>query len=925
MVRVSIASEASGHTTIGRMKNEDLPKSVATPVPVRSVAAVLHYPGFDVDIARGELRVEGRPVALRPKTFALLLHLAQNPGRLLSRDELIEAVWRNIIVTDDSLVQCVSEVRAALGGEHQHVVRTLPRRGYMLDVARVEAPNDARPASAEGPHAAANRYGAFAEPVVEARTSLAAQSGAVATEGPAPSTTDAARQRPGLTEYGVVPSASNLPAELPPLFGRAEDVAALVRLLEISRMVSVVGSAGIGKTRVAQAVAQRLRDQPCDGVWIVDLASLADGRLLVPTVARVLRHQVANDNGLPSLVRLISTQRLLLVLDNCEHLLEYAAVLVTEIMAGAPGVRILVTSQEPLHTEHEQVFRLDPLGVPTSDDAAAALGFGAVQMFVARAKAADPKFSFDAQNARDVIDICRRLDGIPLAIELAAARVSLLGAFGLRQRLDERMKLLAGGIRTALPRHQTLRAALQWSYGLLTPPEQAVFDRLGVFMGSFSLDAAQRVASDDTLDQWAVLDQLGSLKDKSLIIVEGTRIPRYRLLESSRAFALERLEATGLLEATRRRHAEAMTECLTGSDRLEEPLARTRRIAPELDNVRAAAAWAIGPTGDRTLAIDLAAATDMLWDTRGFNDEGARLYRDIEPWLDQSVPPNSAARFWFAVADLRMRTEAKRQAEAALKAAALFRGLNDRFGTFRSLTVAAHQFTLLANREDARQALDEAATLYDDAWPTWLETSLAFCRVLFAYLVEGDHATAKKLADAAIVGHRLGDTFFVDRCALMLPSFDMAAGDFTSALHRCDDILASSSVEESIQLLSQTLVIRAAALLNLGALRQADATLRTACTLLMHAIGPSTYPYCYVAHLLALQGRLADAARTIGWIEARMRQTNRDGIPPIALSSYKAARDIVDAAFSAEDRERQSSDGALLNLEQITRIAFPCE
>ncbi|WP_157381823.1 winged helix-turn-helix domain-containing protein [Burkholderia ubonensis] len=906
------------------MKNEDLPKSVATPAPVRSVAAVLHYPGFDVDIARGELRVEGRPVALRPKTFSLLLHLARNPGRLLSRDELIEAVWRDVIVTDDSLVQCVSEVRAALGSEHQHVVRTLPRRGYMLDVAQVEAPNDARLASAEGPQAAADRYNVLAEPVLEAQTSWAAQSGAVATEGPAPPATDVALQRPGLTEYGV-PSPSNLPAELPPLFGRAEDVAALVRLLEISRVVSVIGSAGIGKTRVAQAVAQRLRDQPCDGVWIVELASLADGRLLVPTVARVLRHQVANDDGLPSLVRLISSQRLLLVLDNCEHLLEHAAVLVTEIMAGAPGVRVLVTSQEPLHTEHEQVFRLDPLGVPTSDDATAALGFGAVQMFVARAKAADPKFSFDAQNARDVIDICRRLDGIPLAIELAAARVSLLGAFGLRQRLDELMKLLAGGIRTALPRHQTLRAALQWSYGLLTVPEQSVFDRLGVFLGTFSLDAAQRVASDETLDQWAVLDQLGSLKDKSLIIVEGTRIPRYRLLESSRAFALERLEATGSLEATRRRHAEAMIECLTGSDRLEEPLARTRRIAPELDNVRAAAAWAIGPTGDRKLAIDLAAATDMLWDARGFNDEGARLYRDIEPWVDQSVPPNSAAHFWFAVADLRMRTEAKRQAEAALKAAALFRGLNDRFGTFRSLTVAAHQFTLLANRKGARQALDEAATLYDDAWPAWLETSLAFCRVLFAYLVEGDHATAKRLADAAIVGHRLGDTFFVDRCALMLPSFDLAAGDFNSALRRCDEILASSSVEESIQLRSQTLVIRGAALLNLGDLREADATLRTACTLLMHAIGPSTYPYCYAAHLLALQGRLADAARTIGWIEARMRQTNRDGIPPIALSSYKAARDIVDSALSAKDRERQSSDGALLNLEQITCIAFPRE
>ncbi|WP_250484017.1 ATP-binding protein [Caballeronia sp. GaOx3] len=342
-----------------------------------------------------------------------------------------------------------------------------------------------------------------------------------------------------------------------------------------------------------------------------------------------------------------------MVLDNCEHLLEQVSRVVSQIVSDAPGVRVLATSQEPLHIEHEQVFRLDPLAVPLGDEAATALSFGAIQLFVARAKAADPKFSFDARSATHVVDICRRLDGIPLAIELAAARVSLLGAVGLRQRLDERMKLLAGGPRTALPRHQTLHAALQWSYGLLTTAEQAVFDRLGVFMGTFSLEAAQRVASDENLDDWAVLDQLASLVDKSLVIVEGSGIPRYRLLESSRAFALERLANAGALEATRRRHAEAMIASLTGIDHFEEPLARTRRIALELDNVRAAASWAIGPTGDRKIAIDLAAATDMLWDARGFNDEGARLYRDIEPWVDQSGAPPTAARLMFFGGDFR--------------------------------------------------------------------------------------------------------------------------------------------------------------------------------------------------------------------------------------------------------------------------------
>ncbi|WP_250484016.1 winged helix-turn-helix domain-containing protein [Caballeronia sp. GaOx3] len=252
------------------MKNEDFPKSVAAAVPAKSAAAaVLHYPGFDVDMARGELRVDGRPVALRPKTFTLLLHLAQNPRRLISRDELIEAVWREVIVTDDSLVQVVSELRAALGTAHQHAVRTVPRRGYMLDVPELEAHDNA-----QAEHDASK----------------------LAAPRPVASTSESPRSEHGLPGTRLR-SPGNLPTELPPLFGRAEDVAALARALEISRVVSVVGSAGIGKTRVGQAVAYQLRDQPCDGVWLVELASLADPRLLVPTVARVLGHQVAKDDG----------------------------------------------------------------------------------------------------------------------------------------------------------------------------------------------------------------------------------------------------------------------------------------------------------------------------------------------------------------------------------------------------------------------------------------------------------------------------------------------------------------------------------------------------------------------------------------------------------------------------------------------------
>ncbi|MEX3635138.1 winged helix-turn-helix domain-containing protein [Paraburkholderia sp. BR14320] len=911
------------------MNAENSAKFITTPDSVSdAIVSVLHYPGFDIDKGRGELRVEGRPVALRPKTFALLLHLAQHPGRLLGRIELIDAVWRDVIVTDDSLVQCIGELRAALGDRSQQLIRTVPRRGYIFDVRPVGS------FSAEGPDLTAPSSslalnGDIGVPQSVREAALKRSSSDfvdTAVRRAVPSNTESAgEERASLTRSAR--AAGNLPAQMPPLYGRADDIATLARLLEICQLVSVVGPGGIGKTRVAQAVAHRLRNDYADGAWLVELASLADAQLLVPTVARVLGHQIALEaGGLTSLVQLIRDQRLLLLLDNCEHLLEPAADLVARIVAAAPGVRVLVTSQEPLHIDQEQIFRLDALAVPASADATVALGFGAVQLFVARAQAADPKFTVDSGNVGDVVEICRRLDGIPLAIEFAAARGALLGLHGLRLRLDERLRLLAGGTRTALPRHQTLRRALQWSYGLLTAPEQTVFDRLGVFMGSFSLEAAQRAASDQTIDSWAVIDHLASLVDKSLVMIEGGGMPRYRLLESSRAFALERLAVTGALDATRRRHAEALAENLTGDDPFEEPLARMRRIAPDLDNVRAAVAWALGPTGDRRIAVELAAATDTLWDARGFNDEGARLYRTIEPWVDESMPPRLAARFWFAVADLRMRTETKRQAASALKAARLFQSLNDRFGVFSSLMVAALQFAMLTDRDAAKAALAEAEALFDDAWPSWLQTYTDWCRAACAYYIDGTPEEARRLANAALQAHRRGDSFFGDRCQFLLAACDLMAGDFASALRRCNDILDSASVTGSVHLRSQILVVRGAALVYLGDIETAELELRSACTLSMHADGPMTCPYCYVAHLLVRQGRLADAARTIAWIDRRLLQADlgyRDWIPPHAVSSYEHARDIVRSSFTPEERDRFASEGARLDVEQVTAMAFP--
>jgi len=451
-----------------------------------------------------------------------------------------------------------------------------------------------------------------------------------------------------------------------------------------------------------------------------------------------------------------------------------------------------------------------------------------------------------------------------------------------------------------------------------------VFDRLGVFVGTFSLEAAQQVAVDPAIDPWAVLDHLASLVDKSLVLVEGGGIPRYRLLESNRAFALERLAATGALEAIRKRHAQAIAETLTGEDSFEEPLARMRRITPDLDNVRAAAVWALGPAGDRQLAVALAAATDMLWEAQGCNDEGARLYRAVEPWVEESTPPRLAAHFWFAVANLRMRTDMKRQAEAGLKAAELFRSLGDRFWVFRSLATATFQFAWLADRVAAERALTEMEALLDKAWPSWLRAAVPYCKAVCEYYVERRPEQARQLVNAVLQSHRRGESFFRDSCEYLLPLCDLWAGDFESALHRCDDLLGTAvGVMEGAYARAYVLVWRSVALVRLGNLEAAENSLRVASTMITHVTGPAIWVFCYIAYLLASQGRLVDAAKTIAYIDRRLGESDRERLPPLAVRCYEDALAIVKTGFDTEALDRLRSEGSRLSADDVLAMAFP--
>lgn len=354
-------------------------------------------------------------------------------------------------------------------------------------------------------------------------------------------------------------SRSAAPPAPPSLVGRDEDLAELLRAMGESRIVTILGPGGIGKTALAAVAAHRAGADRPDGACWVDLAAISEPSLLASTVGQTLGVPVAGRDPLAALVRGLAPRQALVVLDNAEHLVDAVAALVSALARGAPQLQLVVTSQTALHIEGEWLFRLGALDVPGPGVRAdEALTHGAVALFAAQARAADRGFAVTDANVDAVVELCRRLDGVALAIKLAAARLPLLGLAGVLARLGERFRLLAGGSRDAPSRQQTLRAALDWSYGLLPAHEQAVFRRLGVFVGSFDPELAAHAVAEDGQDPWPSVDTIAALVDRSLVVVEAGGARRCRLLDSAREYALLQLDAHGERAAAHARVAGAM-------------------------------------------------------------------------------------------------------------------------------------------------------------------------------------------------------------------------------------------------------------------------------------------------------------------------------------------------------------------------------
>jgi predicted ATPase/DNA-binding winged helix-turn-helix (wHTH) protein len=512
-------------------------------------------------------------IRLRPKAFAVLHYLVEHTGRLVTHDELLDAVWGETYVQHEVLKSHILDVRRALGdrAKQPRFIETLARRGYRF-IAAVG-------------------------------------------EGTAPNSTAEPRR-------GGLPL-TNLPAPASDLIGRATALAEVADLLAAQRIVTLIGAGGIGKTRLGIEVARQLLPDFPDGVWLAELASLSDADLVADAVASALGLDLAGGIASPDgVARALAPKQLLLVLDNCEHVIDGAARMAEALARANPKLRIMATSREPLRAEGEHLHRVPPLDVPTEDaqDPEDVLRHGAVQLFVARARAAASHFVPDARTAAIIAAVCRHLDGIPLAIELAAARTATLGVEGVAARLDDRFRLLTGGYRTALPRHQTLRATLDWSYELLPEPERLVLSRLAIFAGGFTLEAAIAIGTSAESPEIAaldVVDGVANLVAKSLLGVHvDAATVRYRLLETTRAYALEKLTAGGEFEQVARRHAAYYRDLFEQA----EVECETRPIAEWLedyrhwiDNVRTALDWAFSPSGDASIGIALTAASVPLW------------------------------------------------------------------------------------------------------------------------------------------------------------------------------------------------------------------------------------------------------------------------------------------------------------------------
>jgi predicted ATPase/DNA-binding winged helix-turn-helix (wHTH) protein len=824
---------------------------------------------FRLDADARVMTRSGLPMPLGSRAVAVLSTLVERPNEYVRKDRILDAAWPGLIVEESNLAVQIAAIRRVLaqvpGGERW--VETLSRRGYRF-VGPVATLTDARP---EGTATTGRR--------------------------------------------------TNLPEPLTSFVGREHEIADIKRLLPSSRLLTITGIGGIGKTRLALQAAAEAMEAYRDGVWFVELAPLADPSLVPSAVAQVLG--ISEATGKPLLQTLcarVKARQLLLLLDNCEHLLESCAQLADAMLRSAAGLTVVATSREPLQIAGERTYPLAALSLPDPSARAENVARAeAVQLFVERAQRHRPDFELTAAHAPALAKLCIHLDGIPLALELAAARVRSLSVEQINSRLDDRFKLLIGGARTALPRQQTLRGTLDWSYGLLSEQERAVLRRLAIFVGGFTLEAAGSVVSGEALDESSVTDVLAQLVARSLVVADTNDADaRYRMLETTRVYALEKLDEAGETDATRRRHAEHFR------DRFERAYNDWLRMSdaqwhvlylPERDNVRAAIDWALDIGGDPTIGISLTAASCPLWAELSLPGEGRRRLEVAVGRIESNTSRADQARLWLWLGRLQRYSAPTHALMALRRSIELYRELGDAAGLGQSLSRLGAVLAKQGRFAESARVLAEARPIVES---TGLPKALGvyFSELGGLKMLTGELADARSHCERALTLYRDAG---VESAALSilgnLADLTWYLGDLDAALSAfVETVDRLRSPQARTYTLGVALANLAGVRTERGELGEALAAAREGLPWVQEA-GMAWNVLDHLALRTALAGNVANAARLAGFVDSEAaangspRQTNEararnrlEGLLREKLEPVELACLLAEGAKMSEDQ-----------------------
>lgn len=819
---------------------------------------------FELQSRERRLVEAGSVLPLRPLAFDVLAALVDRAGHLVTKDELLQRVWGKVVVEENTLQAQVSALRKILGPQ---AIATVSGQGYRFTFA-VTPIEEAAQASAAARH--------------------------------------------------------NLPQALTRFIGREREIAEVRRLLGATRLLTLTGAGGCGKTRLALQVAQAVHEGYSDGTWLIELAPLTDPTLIGQVLAKALAVEAQpGQDAVDAVSDWLGSRRVLLVLDNAEHLVDASARLADRLLRHCMDLTVLATSRERLGVDGELSYRVPPMTTAEGTINEDLLGCEAVRLFIDRARLRSPGFQATDGDAAVLASICRRLDGIPLAIELAAARVGMMSLDALQARLDDRFRVLTGGSRTTLPRHRTLRSLIDWSHELLGDAERAVLRRASVFAGGWTLEGAERVCSGHGVEPGAVLDLLTSLVDKNLVVAEvQDQEPRFGMLETVRDYALERLRDSGEEALARERQLACLIEMAVAVDVPDAAAAlqAASQLDAEHDNLRAVLAWCAIEPARAVGGLQLAGLLGMFWPIRSPHGEEVAWLNRLLDTAPAGVRPDLRAMVLNAAAICQLAQGDQTEAKAsALASVSLFRQLGDRRGLGRALTTLGEADVYLGDAAMACRHTEEALSLAREVGDR-RDAGYALVMLALGAYQSGDLETAQaRVAEALNLDHAPVGSWITGGVFLILAGVRRERGDLEGARGAARESLKCYRECGHRAGVAMSLIQLVRVSLDAGDLASAWIPWREASDWMP---GGSNYWVEWLdtaAGLVAASGRTTDAARLWGCVQRQREQRSLLSRPRSYLAMQGAARVALadDAAF-----ERALAEGRTWTLDEGARTAW---